>query len=732
MTQGEIDVARDLTALVREARAGDRQALDAVVAAHLPLIYNVIGRALNGHADVDDLVQETILQVMRGLPGLREPDRFRSWVVAIAYRQIQRHLRERRRSVLRLREATPELPDPAADFAERTVSELMLTGQRRELAEAARWLDVADRKLLALWWQEASGALTRTELAAVLRVTPQHAAVRVQRLRSRLDAARCVVRALRARPRCADLTGLLRGWNGVADPLWRKRLTRHTRDCARCVAHHSGLVAPEHLLLGVSVVPAPLALAAALRIGSEAVPPALAQAAVVAGQATPTGWLGHLQAILAHKTAAAATAVTVAAGGGFVYAVHESPAPTTEATITVVSPSTAVGGPAPGSPVPAAPAPSGSPAGGGPAATGVTTADIYVAPDGSDTADGSLDRPYATLGRAVEVVRPGQTIALRGGTYRPTEPVEIDTSGTAEQRIILSNYRAERPVIDAAGVPAEKWMVTHRGSYWTVQGLEVMNSRNHAYVCVSCRQNVFQRLSMHDNVRSGLTLRDPGTIGNQVLDSDFHRNYDPRDRGRSGVGLAIKFGSGEGNLVRGCRAFDNADSGFDVGHFEDAILLEGNWSYGNGVNRWNASDWQANADGFLFGGGSPAPAAAHVLRHNAAWDNVGHGFSDGGNPGAPRLERNTAFRNGGTGFNLPVSAALVSANAAVGNGTDATVGNEDARSSENTWDGGTWSESMFRSTDPTASRGPRRPDGGLPPPGGFLATGSGIGARLAG
>jgi hypothetical protein len=50
-----------------------------------------------------------------------------------------------------------------------------------------------------------------------------------------------------------------------------------------------------------------------------------------------------------------------------------------------------------------------------------------------------------------------------------------------------------------------------------------------------------------------ITLRDEGTTDNQVLDSDFYRHYDPRDRGRSGVGLAIKFGSGTGNLVRAMR-----------------------------------------------------------------------------------------------------------------------------------------------------------------------------------
>jgi RNA polymerase sigma factor (sigma-70 family) len=725
VTPGGTELAGNVTVLVRGAQAGSRHALTELVSLHLPLVYNLVGRALNGHPDVDDVVQDTMVRVVGGLPTLREPDRFRSWLVAIAYRQIQRYRRERARTVRRTPDVPLEPPDPSSDFAERTVSELMLTGQRQELAEAARWLDDGDRELHALWWQEATGELTRGELADVLGVKPQHAAVRLHRLKARLDSARAVVRALRARPRCHELAGLLRGWSGVADPLWRKRLTRHTRDCARCAQHRLGLVAPEDLLLGVSSLPLPVALAEGLRIAFEATPAALAPA----GQSVGHWLLAHIQGFLHNKAAVAATAVTVAAGGGFAYAVYERPAPDGGGPTAIESPAAApravapqLAPPAASAAPPATPTPRAAP-------TGVTEADVYVAPDGSDSNDGSLERPYATVEKAVGAVQPGQTIALRDGSYLLAEPVVIEASGEPERRITLSNYRDERPVIDASQLPADKWAVTQRASYWTVQGLEIMNSRSHAYVCRSCRDNVFQRLSIHDNARSGLTLRDDGTTGNRVLDSDFFRNYDPSDGGRSGVGLAIKFGSGTGNLVRGCRAFHNADSGFDIGHFDGSIVLEYNWAYGNGVNRWDADGWQSNADGFLLGGGSPPPAAAHLLRHNAAWDNVGHGFSDGGNRGALELGNNTAFRNGGDGFHLPAAAAVLRGNAAIGNDSTATLGGV-AGSDGNTWDGGDWDATMFGSTDPATAQGPRRPDGRLPETD-FLTSGTRLGASMS-
>jgi len=47
-----------------------------------------------------------------------------------------------------------------------TILRLGLSGQRRETAQAARWLDADDQELLALWWLEACGELDRSEITA--------------------------------------------------------------------------------------------------------------------------------------------------------------------------------------------------------------------------------------------------------------------------------------------------------------------------------------------------------------------------------------------------------------------------------------------------------------------------------------------------------------------------------------------------------------------------------------
>ncbi|ARF59860.1 hypothetical protein B1H19_33775 [Streptomyces gilvosporeus] len=251
-------------ATVAAAQEGDQRAQDDLVAGYLPLVYNIVGRALHGHADVDDVVQETMLRMLEGIGGLRERHSFRSWLVAVAMNQVRSHWREKQRVVQGdgLHDAV-DLADPAADFVNVTIARLGLSGQRQEVAEATRWLDENDRALLSLWWLEAAGELSRAEVAAAMELSVQHTAVRVQRMKSQLETARVVTRALSAEPRCGELGALVERWDGVPSALWRKRISRHARECLTCSGHSVDLVPAEGLLVGLGLVPPAVGLLAA-------------------------------------------------------------------------------------------------------------------------------------------------------------------------------------------------------------------------------------------------------------------------------------------------------------------------------------------------------------------------------------------------------------------------------------------------------------------------------------
>jgi RNA polymerase sigma factor (sigma-70 family) len=328
------------------AQRGDRAALDALLAQSLPLLYNIVGRALNGHADVDDVVQETLLRAVRGLPGLREPAAFRSWLVAVAVRQVRDYLAAR--AVPVTSDPAPEVADPGADFVDETILRLGLSGQRRETAEATRWLDGEDREVLALWWQEAAGALDRGAVASGLGLTLAHTAVRISRMKERLTTARLVVRALRARPLCAGLASATSGWDAKPSPLWRKRLARHARDCPHCSVQLGDMIPAEQLLAGLPLLPVPFAAA-----------PLLARVQAALPAARHLRVLPKVLASLQPKAAVAALAVTgcVAAGTVAVVHIYDKPAarvvparPALAASIPAVTATTARPAPHPSRP----------------------------------------------------------------------------------------------------------------------------------------------------------------------------------------------------------------------------------------------------------------------------------------------------------------------------------------------------------------------------------------------
>ncbi|MGW2260309.1 right-handed parallel beta-helix repeat-containing protein [Streptomyces sp. NPDC001780] len=369
---------------------------------------------------------------------------------------------------------------------------------------------------------------------------------------------------------------------------------------------------------------------------------------------------------------------------------------------------------------------------------------IVVAPNGDDSAPGTLQQPLRTIQKAVDRARPGDVVAVRAGTYALTDNITITTSGEAGRPITLGAYRDEKVVVDGERLPAghtpvggsipraERGAIHQEASYWQVSGLEIINGP-YAYYCDGCDHNVFSGLVVHDNYESGFQLQGDSS-GNLILNLDSYANRDPRKNGESADGLAIKEGGGAGNVVRGARLWNNVDDGFDAWKFTSPILIEDTVAYGNGYNRWNFPDFAGDGNGFKLGGGTPAPAAGHTLRNSVAYGNAAHGITDNGNPGALVISRNSSFRNEGTGFEADTtgSAAAFTGNLSVADGTAASIKNG-AVATGNSWNlGGTWNESSVLSTDPGPLTGPRAAGGALPPSRSFLVprNGAAVGARL--
>src|SRR6187397_2019851 len=84
-----------------------------------------------------------------------------------------------------------------------------------------------------------------------------------------------------------------------------------------------------------------------------------------------------------------------------------------------------------------------------------SAAEYYVAPGGNDSNPGTMELPFATLQRGHDIASAGDTIWIRGGTYRPTTGNSsmagfvISKSGTSDtNRIKFFAVAGEVPVFD--------------------------------------------------------------------------------------------------------------------------------------------------------------------------------------------------------------------------------------------------------------------------------------------
>ncbi|AOS63294.1 right-handed parallel beta-helix repeat-containing protein [Actinoalloteichus hymeniacidonis] len=348
---------------------------------------------------------------------------------------------------------------------------------------------------------------------------------------------------------------------------------------------------------------------------------------------------------------------------------------------------------------------------------------IVVAPDGDDANPGTIDAPLREIQRAVDLAEPGDVIALRGGTYALSTNIQILHSGEPDRPITIAPYQDEHAVIDGEALPASHTPIggsiprSERGAihqenaaHWVYRDLEIIRGP-YAIYCDSCDNTVFDGLTTRDNYESGLQIQGSSS-DNLVLNLDSYGNRDPRKNGESADGLAIKEGSGEGNVVRGARLWNNVDDGFDAWEFLSPILIEDSVAYGNGVNRWDFPDFQGDGNGFKLGGGDEVQPADHVVRNNISFDNEVAGFIDNNNPGTLTVERNTSYDNGRYGFQFDKSTSVLTGNLTVGDVVPVQLG--DSTGTGNSWDiADEWDDSDLASTDSSVLSGPRDADGGI-------------------
>ncbi len=167
--------------LAERARRGDREAFGRLFERHRPMLTAVCRRALEGHGGVDEVVQDTAVAALLGLAGLRDSERFGSWVVGIGLNLCRRRLAVGNRS--RVGSALPvgtwldkgAEPDPAV-VAEEHELEV-------RVARAVAGLPRGQRDAVVAFYL---GGRTYAETATLLGITIGAVRTRLHKARERL------------------------------------------------------------------------------------------------------------------------------------------------------------------------------------------------------------------------------------------------------------------------------------------------------------------------------------------------------------------------------------------------------------------------------------------------------------------------------------------------------------------------------------------------------------------
>jgi len=234
--------------LAGAAAAGDRAAFAGIYDRYADRLHDFCIGMVRDREAAADCVQEAFCTAAAQLATLRDPDKLRPWLYAIARNEALRCIRLRRRE-----NVSDELPEEQS----RDAGPDTLAG-RTELAEliaeAAGGLSDRDRAVLELTYRH---GLDGPELAEALGVSPGNATKLVSRLRDTVErslGALLVARRAQRNPQgCAELGAILANWDGRFSVLLRKRVARHIDSCTTCERSRRDLVSPA-ALLGVAPI----------------------------------------------------------------------------------------------------------------------------------------------------------------------------------------------------------------------------------------------------------------------------------------------------------------------------------------------------------------------------------------------------------------------------------------------------------------------------------------------
>lgn len=237
---------------------GDPDGLAEAYSRYAAPLYSLCRAMLREPADAADAVQDTFIVAAARLSGLRNPERLRPWLYAVARNECHR----------RLRSSNGQAPFEAAQDVADETADVSAPAEKAELRalvrDALTGLGSAEREVLQL---QLCQGLDGGEVARVLGISRSHAHALLSRARGQLETALGVLIVARTgRKDCPVLDMLLKEWDDRLTVLVRKRVNRHVERCQVCSGRQGREMTPAMLLGAMPIAGLPLAaLPAGLR-----------------------------------------------------------------------------------------------------------------------------------------------------------------------------------------------------------------------------------------------------------------------------------------------------------------------------------------------------------------------------------------------------------------------------------------------------------------------------------
>jgi hypothetical protein len=277
--------------------------------------------------------------------------------------------------------------------------------------------------------------------------------------------------------------------------------------------------------------------------------------------------------------------------------------------------------------------------------------EYWLAPDGLDTNPGTEAAPFKSLAYAVKRSKPGVKFWLKPGTYASAAPVDIiySYSGTEGMPVTLQAAPGERPVLDFTGQTVgndDARGLSLLANYWVIKGIEIKKTGDNC-IAIAGSHNVIEDVITHECGDTGIQITAPSSQAtddtraahNLVLNCDSWGNLDSATGGENADGFAAKLRIGPGNVFRGCRAWNNADDGWDLFAADDVVVIDKSWAFSNG-KPLGGSNPQGDGNGFKLGGapnGEGQGGAVHLVTGSFGFENKSCGFVRNNNTETPKL-----------------------------------------------------------------------------------------------